>query len=134
MRPLFLALLVACGTTPEPAPAPAPAPVAPAPVPEPAAAPAPAGDVAPGDPEAGEAIYTTNCVACHQADGTGMGGMLAADFTKEKERLARPEAEILASIRDGIVGKKGTMPGWKGTLSEQEMADALAYIKRSFGS
>jgi len=140
MRSLFFVLLVGCGggTAPE---APAPAPEAPAPAPEPKAAPAPeapapapTGEAKPGDATAGEAVYTDNCVACHQADGTGMGGMLAADFTKEKERLAKSDEELMKSIRDGVVGKKGTMPPWGELLSEQERADALAYIRKTFGS
>lgn len=93
------------------------------------AAPVAAG---PGDASAGAEVYTTYCAACHQADGTGMGGMLAADFTSGG-RLDKSDAELLGSIRDGFKGKVGQMPPWKGTLDEQQMADVLAYVRASYG-
>lgn len=133
---LSFLLLTACSGDPAPAleaapAAPAPAP-APEPAPEPSAPPLTAADIPQGNAEAGKEVYTTNCVACHQADGTGMGGMLAADFTKEKERLAKSDAELLTSIRDGVTSKRGTMPPWGSVLTDQQRADALAYIRASF--
>jgi mono/diheme cytochrome c family protein len=133
----FLFLLVACGGEPAAPPAPAPAPEAPAPAPAPepeapTVAPLTAADIPPGDAEAGKEVYTTYCVACHQADGTGMGGMLAADFTKDVERMAKSDAELLTSIRDGVTSKRGTMPPWGQSLSDQQRSDALAYIRATF--
>jgi len=59
-----------------------------------------------GDTEAGASVYNQYCVACHQADGTGMKGMLAADFTAP-ERLSKSDEELLRSIRKGLAGKRG---------------------------
>ncbi len=100
----------------------------------PAAAVADSG--APGDAAKGEAIYKRVCVACHQADGTGMNGMLAANFKKEPERLKKSDAELLKSIAEGkspAGGKGPIMPPQKGVLKPQEMKDALAYIRKAFG-
>ncbi|MBT8037208.1 MAG: cytochrome c [Verrucomicrobiae bacterium] len=97
-------------------------------------APAPVKHPLPGDPVAGEAVYKKICTACHQADGSGMNGMLAANFVKDKTRLAKSNEELLKSIRDGITKDGKVMPPQKGVLTEQEMKDALAFIRKSFGA
>jgi cytochrome c oxidase cbb3-type subunit 2 len=83
--------------------------------------------------EQGAATYTKFCVACHQADGSGMNGMLAANLKKTPERLDKPDEELLASIRDGMRGSVGVMPPWKASLSEEEMASVLAYMRATYG-
>jgi len=100
---------------------------------------APAAPVAvkhplPGDPEAGAAVYSKICIACHQADGSGMNGMLAADFVKDKSRLAKSNEELLNSIRNGIIKDNRIMPPQKDILTPTEMADALSYVRKTFGS
>jgi mono/diheme cytochrome c family protein len=141
-------LLVGCGGSeaPQPAAQPAAAPAAKAeakaeakPAAKPAAAKAKgakAGAKAAGgagDVDAGKTVYGTYCQACHQVDGTGMNGMLAGNFVKDKARLAKPDEELLTSIRDGVTGKIGTMPPWKGTLSDEDMRNVLAYIRATYG-
>ncbi len=153
-------LLAACGggdaTTAAPAPEPAPA-ADPAPEPDPApaaaeeaapaaaeeAAPATAEEAAPaaaagdadtslpGDPAAGEKHYTTYCIACHQADGTGMGGALAADFVNDKTRLAKGNDVLLKSIAEGVPGT--AMTPWAASLDEQARKDVLSYVRKTFG-
>ena len=140
----LLTLLIACGggNTPveaevvETPPAPAAEPVAIAPSPEAAEAPeAPAAAAAGGaaNTEAGGKVYVQYCQACHQADGTGMGGMLAADLVNDKTRLAKSDEVLLASIRDGVSTGTTPMPPWGATLSEQEMVDVLAYMRATYG-
>ena len=87
----------------------------------------------PGDPEAGKAVYMRICVACHQPDGSGMGGMLAANFVTDKTRLAKSNEVLLTSIREGITRDNKVMPPQKGILSDQEMKDALSFIRKTFG-
>ena len=119
---LVLLSFIACGSSDE-APEPVAEPVeAPAPPVEPEPEPKPAAAAAPGNAEAGETVYVTYCQACHQADGTGMGGMLAADFIKDKTRLEKSDDELLTSIRDGLMGNGAAMPPWGTTLDEQQMA------------
>lgn len=86
-----------------------------------------------GDAAAGATVYGTYCTPCHQPDGTGMGGMLGANFRDDPTRLAKSDAELLTSIRNGVQGKIGAMPPQKDVLTEQQMADALAYIRATFG-
>ena len=133
---LSLSLLaVGCGgsTATETAPAPE-APAAKAPAAEaPAAkeaAPAAARTPAPGDVAAGEKVYATNCVACHQKDGTGMGGALGADLVNDKTRSAKTNEQLLASISDGVPGT--TMIAWSAVLDEKQRQDVLAYITTTF--
>lgn len=85
-----------------------------------------------GDPAAGEKVYSKTCVACHQADGTGNGGMLAANFKKDKTRLAKPDSALYKSISEGLQGKVGVMPAQKDALSEQEIKDVIAYVRATF--
>ncbi len=132
---LLLAALTACGgssapdTPPEPAPAADPAPP---PAADPAPAAAPSGEAAAGDSDAGKKVYDTYCKACHQEDGTGMNGMLAANFKEDPARLDQPDEVLLDVIANGKTGTVGMMLPWGTTLSDQEMVDVLAYVKASF--
>lgn len=90
----------------------------------------------------GERIFATRCAACH-ARGTAMGygPGLAGLFTSGGPTLpdgidydgklpngaAITDANVAAWIRTGGKGQIGQMPGIP--LSEQEMADLLAYLK-----
>lgn len=147
---LFALTLTACGGSDAPAPAPeAPAikaekpaeklaeepaeaaPEAAEAAPEAAEA-APAADAAPaGDVAAGETVYKTFCIACHQADGTGMSGALAADFVADKARLAKSDEELLKSIESGVPGT--TMVAWGASVDEAGRKNVLAYIRATFG-
>jgi mono/diheme cytochrome c family protein/cytochrome c oxidase subunit IV len=85
------------------------------------------------DAARGKKVYDTYCAACHQADGKGMEGKLAANFVDDAERMAQSDEVLLKSIADGKTGKIGTMPPWAASLSEQQRVDALKYIRVTFG-
>lgn len=118
------ALLASCGPSDEPAddPKPAAEPVV-----------AAVDHPLPGDPVAGEEVYKRICVACHQLDGSGLNGMLAADFVKDKSRLAKSNEVLLNSIREGIVADGKVMPPQKDVLTDEEINNAIAYIRKTFG-
>jgi len=84
-----------------------------------------------GDPTHGRVVYENYCTGCHQADGTGMNGMLGANFT-DGERMKKTNDELLESIKAGFKGKSGVMPPWEGTLSDKQMKDVLQYIRDAF--
>jgi len=48
--------------------------------------------------------------------------------------LKRAQQELLTAIRDGVVKVGKVTPPQKGILTEQEMKDALSYIRKTFGS
>jgi len=94
----------------------------------------PGGDQGlPGDPEAGAAVYQRICVACHAADGKGNGGITGANFVDDQTRLTKTNGQLLTSIREGVSTGPQPMPAQGAVLSEQEMRDALSYIRREFG-
>ena len=87
----------------------------------------------PGDPEAGKAVYDRICVACHAADGLANGGLTAAAFVGPDSPLSKSNDVLLTSIREGRQNAGRIMPAQKDVLSEQEMKDALSYIRHHFG-
>jgi len=96
-----------------------------------AALPAFAG-VKPGDAVKGKAVFTKNCVLCHNADGSGGKKLTAAgnpsrDFRDAKFWAERTDEQIRAVINAGV--PKSGMITWKGILKPQEIEDVMAYIK-----
>lgn len=74
-----------------------------------------------GDATAGADVYVAACSGCHGADGEGGVGPAmagAADMTDE-------------SLEDLILNGKDEMPAID--LSEQELADLMAYVRATFG-
>ncbi len=72
-----------------------------------------------GDPAAGEDVWDEHCVECHAEDGTG---------TDEGPDLTdRPESG--AELADKILYGWGDMDGFADELSNQEVADLLAYLE-----
>ena len=83
-----------------------------------------------GDPAKGKAIYEKQCLFCHGAQGKGDGSLgkslvpPPADLSKIK---AKSDEEVLKTIQNGR--PPTPMPSFKAQLSEQEIQDALAYIR-----
>ena len=71
----------------------------------------------------GETVYQTNCAACHAADGTGGVG---ADLTVRVP--ATDDAVVVDIVLTGTTG----MPAF-GNLSDQAIADLLAYLRQEHG-
>lgn len=93
------------------------------------------GPAGPGDPARGETVFLANCVACHQADGSGQpagGTRIAADLGAPGGPLVKPDEELLATIRSGRTGAIGAMPPWAGILSARQQRDVLAYLRARF--
>ena len=79
---------------------------------------------------AGQEVYRNLCIACHQAEGTGLAG-LAPPIVGSKWVLGR--AGLLARIV--LNGKESAtlMPPLGATLTDQQIADVLTYVRRSWG-
>lgn len=73
----------------------------------------------------GEAIYEQSCRMCHGEDGSG-GLPGAPDFTSIEAgaEISTNSGEQLCIIAEG----RGNMPGWKETLTAEQMWQVLAYI------
>ncbi len=72
----------------------------------------------------GRDIFKTNCVVCHGEDGKGVVEG-TPDFTSPEFVATTSLVELFKSVSEG----KGTMPPWKGQLTEEERWDVLMYIR-----
>lgn len=78
-----------------------------------------------GDATNGADLYGANCESCHAADGSGGIGPSLVDELQNTDEYN----EFLQIILDG----EGVMPGFSGSLSDQDIADIWAYALDSFG-
>ncbi len=76
------------------------------------------------DLSAGKAIWDTNCVACHMADG---GGGIGPNMTDEYWILGGGIKNIFNTISEGGRDGKG-MVAWKQQLKPLEMAQVASFI------
>ncbi|WP_103069416.1 cbb3-type cytochrome c oxidase N-terminal domain-containing protein [Aquimarina sediminis] len=76
------------------------------------------------DIEAGKAVYTTNCVACHKADG---GGGIGPNLTDKHWILGGGIKNVFQTISEGGRDGKG-MVAWKQTLKPAEIAQVASYV------
>jgi len=135
-----------------PAPSAAAAPATPsAPAsPAPSAAPSPkasaVGAAAAPDKSlaAGQQVYMTVCFACHQPTGLGLPGMFPPLAASDWVNAKKPD-RIIRMVLHGftgpitINGKPFTtpaplMPPQGPALSDQQIADALTFVRNSFGN
>jgi len=76
------------------------------------------------DIKAGEAVFTSNCVACHMADG---GGGIGPNLTDEYWILGGGIKNVFHTISEGGRDGKG-MIAWKQTLKPAQIAQVASYI------
>ena len=87
-----------------------------------------------GDPKRGEPMYQRYCSGCHGVDGRG-GGKNFMPHVGPLNRKGHTELlddDYVASIiTEGgpAYGKSGYMPSFKGTLSPDDIADVIAYVR-----
>lgn len=75
--------------------------------------------------DAGQVIYTQSCVMCHGADGSGvLEGTPNLATTLKQSELRENSGEFLCITAEG----RKAMPGWKETLSNEQMWQVLTYI------
>ena len=85
----------------------------------------------PSDPA--ETTYRRYCIGCHGMDGRGNGGVTGADFTRPDGPLSqRPDAELIAAVREGKRGKTGTMPAHKPVLTDAQIEAVVGFVKKRF--
>jgi high-affinity iron transporter len=98
--------------------------------------PAPAGFELKGDPVRGKAIFATRCALCHGPAGDGKGKVKQdnpppTDFTNAALMGKRSDWEIYLVARDGgqAIGLSSKMFGWGKLLPDQDLRDAVAYVR-----
>ncbi|GDX80490.1 hypothetical protein LBMAG42_23010 [Deltaproteobacteria bacterium] len=87
----------------------------------------------------GEKVYTNNCVACHQANGTGSGTSFPPLVASPAVTDAAAETQV-ATILKGLSGKEiggvmytGAMTPFGG-LSDSQIASVATYERNSWGN
>ena len=87
-----------------------------------------------GDPKRGEPMYQRYCSGCHGADGRG-GGKNFMPHVGALNRKGHTELlddiYVASIISEGgpAYGKSGYMPSFKGTLSPDDIADVIAFVR-----
>src|SRR6201996_5658502 len=91
--------------------------------------------------DAGSKVYATNCVACHQAGGTGMTGAFpplaghVPDLLKPADGRSYVEKVLLFGLEGAINvnGNEyaGSMPSWN-ALSDDDIAGVLNYVSTAW--
>jgi mono/diheme cytochrome c family protein len=87
-----------------------------------------------GDPRRGEPLYQRYCAGCHGVDGRGGGKNFmphVGALAKKGHTELLDDAYLAAIIADGgePFGKSSFMPAWKSKLSQEDIADIIAYIR-----
>ena len=83
-----------------------------------------------------EATYKALCLRCHGEKGDGLGPIAPhldpapRDFTKDAFMNSKPEARLLASVRQGVAGT--SMPNWGKVLDDGQAKAVLGYIQATF--
>lgn len=86
-----------------------------------------------GDTRRGRLIFRSACMACHGPSGKGNGilakiiGAPMVDFTKADSTVQRYSDKALIVIIKN--GKQKFMPGWEGTLNNNEIIDVAAHVR-----
>jgi mono/diheme cytochrome c family protein len=97
-----------------------------------AASPLPA--MAAGEARRGEPLYQRYCTGCHGVDGRGgaknfmphVGALTRKDYI---EHLGDDYLTFVINEGGEAAGKSSYMPAWKSVLSEQDVADVVAYVR-----
>ena len=76
----------------------------------------------------GEKVYTSNCIACHQANGKGVPGSFPA--LDASPIVTGPKAANIHMVMEG----KGAMPSWKPVLSDTEIAAVITYTRNHWSN
>jgi nitrite reductase (NO-forming) len=88
----------------------------------------------------GKAVYAKTCATCHQANGQGLANAIPP-LAKNSFETGDPK-KVIATVLHGLNGKvtvngktyDGTMPAWKGQLSNAEIAAVITYVRTSWGN
>jgi putative membrane-bound dehydrogenase-like protein len=100
-----------------------------------AAAAAPVSPLSPAEMarvEAGRQVYSTICIACHQADGRG-ADKVAPSLVGSALAVGQPSNPVRILLH-GKQGTVGLMPPLGTGLSDAQIADVLTYVRREWGN
>jgi len=91
----------------------------------------------------GAAVFGRVCLVCHQADGGGSTAVNAPPLVGSEWVLANDPSRIIRIVLHGLGGPitvkgkewgAGQMLAWKETLSDEDIANVLTYVRSSWGN
>ena len=80
--------------------------------------------------------WDNNCTKCHGADGSASGKMgqklKLKDYTNAAVQAGLKDEDMVKAIKDGVQDANGKdrMKGFKDDLSDAEVTDLVAYIRK----
>ena len=77
--------------------------------------------------ERGAKVYASNCAACHQPNGKGMGAFPALDGSKVVNGPKEGQIRLL-------LNGKNAMPKWAGVISDGDIAAVITYSRNAWGN
>jgi mono/diheme cytochrome c family protein len=87
--------------------------------------------------------HKPTCVACHQSDGNGSAALNAPPLVRSEWVLEKDPSRLIRIVLHGLSGPikvldkeygAVAMLGWKDTLTDQEIADVLTYVRNTWGN
>ena len=76
------------------------------------------------DLDAGEQVFSANCVACH----SGGNNVLVNEKTLQKEALSKFGMDNIQSIKTQVTNGKNSMPAFGDRLSEEDINNVANYV------
>jgi len=86
----------------------------------------------------GKVLFDFYCAQCHGVEGNGKGinvtpdiATTPRDFTNKVEMAKRTDTDITTVIKGGgpSISKSALMPPWGATVSDEQVASLLAYVR-----
>jgi mono/diheme cytochrome c family protein len=77
----------------------------------------------------GEAVFKDICAACHMPDGSGATGAARYPALKANTKLAAAAYPVFM-----VVNGKGAMPSFARTLTDEQIAGVVNYVRTHFGN
>jgi mono/diheme cytochrome c family protein len=83
----------------------------------------------PAAPDPGAKVYEELCQACHMANAMGAEG--AGKITALAKNPNLESADYPITI---VTGGKGAMPWFRGSLTDQQIADVINHVRSHYGN
>jgi mono/diheme cytochrome c family protein len=80
----------------------------------------------------GQEVYTANCADCHRTNGEGLPNVIA-NLTKSTFVTGDPNP-VIQLVLEGRKATVGQMPAWKNSLTDQEIAGVITFIRQNWGN
>ncbi len=105
-----------------------------------ATAAAPGANAASPRVSAGAKLFAANCTGCHGATGMGQPGIFPSLVANSY--VSGDTKRLIHTVKFGLTGKlvakgvkyDGIMPPWAGTLTDQQIADVVSYVRTTWGN